>query len=102
MSNIVIRGGVEVNLDTWANKPDPERIAEIMTGGDLAPCPFCGVPRVRRTDYVRCCRCGINWLDQEMRLTFKGKPYLDVEPSCARREERERTATKKTSDKESE
>lgn len=102
MSNIVIRGGVEVDLDTWANKPDPERIAEIMTGGDLAPCPFCKVPRVRRTDYVRCCRCGINWLDQEMHLTFKGKPYLDVDPGCARREERERTATKKTCDKESE
>jgi hypothetical protein len=38
---------------------------EIRKGGSEAPCPFCGVPRVRRTDYIRCCRCGINWLRDE-------------------------------------
>ena len=34
---------------------------EIPHGGDQEPCPFCGIPRVQRSDYVRCCGCGINW-----------------------------------------
>jgi hypothetical protein len=38
---------------------------EIKIGGKESPCPFCAIPRVRRSDYVRCCRCGINWLDGE-------------------------------------
>jgi ribosomal protein L37AE/L43A len=29
------------------------------------PCPFCERPRVKRSDYTRCNRCGINWLDGE-------------------------------------
>lgn len=45
---------------------------EILGGGKEAPCPHCSVPRVQRTDYIRCCRCGINWcagepLDQDPR-----------------------------------
>jgi hypothetical protein len=31
--------------------------------GTMPPCPWCGRPRVQRSDYVRCCRCGVNWLD---------------------------------------
>ena len=34
---------------------------EIEKGGSLSPCPFCAIPRVQRGDYVRCCKCGINW-----------------------------------------
>jgi hypothetical protein len=39
-----------------------ERLAEV---GTEPPCPFCGVPRVRRSDYIRCNREGINWLEGE-------------------------------------
>jgi hypothetical protein len=38
---------------------------EIIKGGGESPCPFCSLPRVRRSDYVRCARCGINWLEGE-------------------------------------
>ena len=33
--------------------------------GTLSPCPFCGVPRHQRSDYVRCQPCGVNWLAGE-------------------------------------
>ena len=33
--------------------------------GTEPPCPFCQRPRVRRSDYVRCNPCGINWFDGE-------------------------------------
>lgn len=40
---------------------------EIQVGGTLTelPCPFCGLPRCERTDYLRCGRCGKNWLHGE-------------------------------------
>ena len=38
---------------------------EIEKGGKLAPCPKCGVPRVERSNYVRCCRCALNWMEGE-------------------------------------
>jgi ribosomal protein L37AE/L43A len=36
-----------------------ERLSEV---GTEPPCPFCQRPRVKRTDYTRCNRCGENWL----------------------------------------
>ena len=39
-----------------------ERLSE---AGSLPACPFCGVARVQRSDYIRCNPCGINWLDGE-------------------------------------
>lgn len=39
-----------------------ERLAEV---GTEPTCPFCQRPRVRRSDYIRCNREGINWLDGE-------------------------------------
>ncbi len=39
-----------------------ERLSEV---GTEMPCPFCKVPRVKRSDYIRCNGCGINWLDGE-------------------------------------
>jgi hypothetical protein len=42
-----------------------QRRREIERGGTEAPCPLCGLARVRRSDYIRCCRCGINWLPGE-------------------------------------
>lgn len=60
---------------------------EIREGGELKelPCPFCRLPRCRRSNYIRCARCGINWLGEEMHLNYKGKTYLDLNPLVARR-----------------
>lgn len=67
--------------------------------GTEPACPFCKNPRVSRTNYIRCNPCGINWLDEEMHLTFKGKPYLEVDPRLARSEAaRMANATKPTVD----
>jgi ribosomal protein L37AE/L43A len=41
------------------------------------PCPFCRRPRVKRSAYIRCNRCGLNWLDgQDLMLHphSKGQP----------------------------
>jgi uncharacterized Zn finger protein (UPF0148 family) len=38
---------------------------ELKKGGTGPPCPFCGLPRVQRSDYLRCPRCGVNWLEGE-------------------------------------
>ena len=29
--------------------------------GTEPPCPFCQRPRVSRSSYIRCNRCGVNW-----------------------------------------
>ena len=36
---------------------------ENKSGGALTdlPCPFCGLPRSLRSDYIRCQPCGVNW-----------------------------------------
>ena len=47
------------------DKVHAELAAEIRTGGTAAACPFCNVPRVQRSDYIRCCKCGVNWLPGE-------------------------------------
>lgn len=39
--------------------------AEIEKGGKEPPCPFCALPRCRRSDYTRCAHCGINWMQGE-------------------------------------
>jgi ribosomal protein L37AE/L43A len=39
-----------------------ERKAEV---GDQPDCPFCGTARLKRTDYIRCGKCGVNWMDGE-------------------------------------
>jgi hypothetical protein len=38
-------------------------LSELRGSGTEPPCPFCKLPRVRRSDYVRCPRCLINWID---------------------------------------
>ena len=41
------------------------RKAAVNEVGTEAGCPFCKRGRVRRSDYIRCIGCGINWLDGE-------------------------------------
>ena len=48
--------------------------------GTMPPCPFCGKPRVARSSYMRCQRCGVNWLDEEVHL----RDYLNRNPSACR------------------
>jgi hypothetical protein len=55
-----------------------DRLNEV---GTEPMCPFCGNPRVRRNDYIRCNPCGTNWLDEEMHLPN----YLHSDPRIARR-----------------
>jgi len=64
------------NLTAWI-----EQMREAQNApGTLSPCPFCQKPRSRRSDYIRCSPCGVNWLEQEMHLPN----YLNRNPSAAR------------------
>ena len=56
-----------------------ERLNEV---GTEPMCPFCGSPRVARSDYIRCLPCGVNWLNEEMNLP----DYLNLDPRVSRRE----------------
>ena len=58
------------------------RLERLNEEGTELPCPFCQRLRVRRTDYIRCNRCGTNWLDEELHLP----DYLHRNPSAARGE----------------
>jgi hypothetical protein len=42
----------------WLTMTPEERINE---PGNEPDCPFCGKPRVTRSTYIRCNRCGVNW-----------------------------------------
>jgi len=73
---------MEENLVEWV-KGARERLAyELEHGGSETPCPFCNLPRCRRSDYTRCVKCGINWLN--------GEP-LDRNPQVYRDEMRRRS-----------
>lgn len=58
---------------------------EIEKGGKLPPCPQCGVPRVQRSNYVRCCGCALNWMAGE---------NLDRDPRIERFEKMKATQPK--------
>lgn len=62
-----------------------ERMNEV---GTEPPCPFCQRLRADRPNggYIRCNPCSVNWLNEEMHLTYKGKSYLEVDPRLARSE----------------
>lgn len=49
--------------------------------GSEEPCPFCYVPRVMRSSYIRCNQCGVNWLDEERVLS---PDYLNKDPRLSR------------------
>lgn len=58
----------------WMKLTREERVNE---PGTMPPCPFCEKPRVKRSDYVRCNPCGLNWLEGE---DLSLNPYLSREP----------------------
>jgi hypothetical protein len=67
---------------------------ELKRGGSESPCPFCGLPRVKRSDYIRCCRCGINWingeaLDKDPRSERMRKLVEDLKVSAMSRTKKE-------------
>lgn len=59
---------------------DANRRDRLAEKGTEAKCPFCHKARVRRSSYIRCLPCGINWSDEEMGLPN----YLDLDPRVAR------------------
>lgn len=73
------------NVLTYENQ-EANRLERMNEAGTEPSCPFCQKPRVARSDYIRCNPCGVNWLNEEMHLAFKGKPYLEVDPRLARSE----------------
>jgi ribosomal protein L37AE/L43A len=55
---------MDERLKAWMVLEAKDRMSEV---GTEPPCPFCQRPRVKRSDYVRCTYCGLNWLrDQNL------------------------------------
>lgn len=65
----------EESIIDWAVGIKDRLAYELKNGGSEELCPFCGLPRCQRSDYIRCVRCGINWLDGE---------DLDIDPRMYR------------------
>lgn len=67
--------------EVWARTIHAKLAKEIAEGGELKnnPCPSCKLPLCKRSDYTRCQRCGMNWMDGEdltkFPLTLR-EPYL--------------------------
>jgi ribosomal protein L37AE/L43A len=68
-----------MELTEYMSLTREERLAEV---GTEPMCPFCGIPRVSRSSYIRCNKCGVNWLNGEMHLPN----YLERDPRVVRRE----------------
>lgn len=47
-----------MELLEWMQMTREQRLAEV---GSEPPCPQCGRPRVKRSSYIRCNPCGMNW-----------------------------------------
>lgn len=64
------------------DEDDREALREMRRNeeGTEPPCPMCGRPRVKRSDYIRCNPCATNWLDEERDLP----DYLNLDPRVAR------------------
>ena len=69
-------------MDTTCELMSSTRIQRLNEQGTEPPCPFCQTARVLRSDYIRCNRCGVNWLAEEMHLPN----YLNRDPRVARKE----------------
>jgi ribosomal protein L37AE/L43A len=94
-----LAGGLSVAGDEKVLRKIKERIMMMITafknryheettkGGSETPCPFCGVRRVRRTSYIRCAKCGINWdmgeiLDKDPRIERMHKMVADIKATA--------------------
>ena len=93
MSDVERIGAVMANQSAVANARVPIGTGNELTKGfsdyrqflatevgEEPNCPFCQTPRVRRSDYIRCNPCGVNWLDSERDLPN----YLNRNPAAAR------------------
>ena len=52
-------------MEMTAELREQLRQDRLNEAGTEPPCPFCQKPRVKRSDYIRCNSCGVNWLDGE-------------------------------------
>ena len=57
------------------NTTREQRLSEV---GREVPCPFCGKPRVRRSSYIRCYPCGMNWGFED---DLGAHPHMRATPS---------------------
>lgn len=68
-------------------------LTEIKKGGKESPCPFCSLPRVKRSSYIRCCACGINWMEDEPLdkdpRGFRQRRLIDNQAATSTRTKRE-------------
>lgn len=58
------------------NMQDQEilRSERLNEPGTEPPCPLCGRPRVKRSDYIRCNPCATNWVEGE---NIMGNPRVE-------------------------
>jgi len=55
--------------------------------GTEPPCPLCQRPRVKRSDYIRCNRCGLNWTNGEQAIDRHPLATQPIEPTEMAKEE---------------
>lgn len=55
---------MEAAMLTWQQQDELREVRKAEEGTE-PPCPLCGSPRVRRSDYIRCNPCATNWLEGE-------------------------------------
>ena len=68
---------MEIKVGLTDEQLEEARQARLNEVGTMPDCPFCQRPRVQRSDYVRCNKCGINWLNGE---DMSKNPLLSREP----------------------
>ena len=56
---------MEATTIELVKQQEVERQARLNEVGTEPPCPFCQRARVARTTYIRCMRCGVNWMHGE-------------------------------------
>jgi ribosomal protein L37AE/L43A len=56
---------MELTMEQQQEAARQERLNE---PGTEPPCPLCQRPRVKRSDYIRCNRCGLNWTNGEQAI----------------------------------
>jgi ribosomal protein L37AE/L43A len=73
---------VELTIEQQQEAARQERLNE---PGTEPPCPFCKRPRVTRSSYIRCMRCGLNWSEGQAvdRHPLATQPTVSTETAIA-------------------